>query len=139
MEKISDAVFDLDAVRVFLHVLSVTVWVGGQIALAAVMPALRRSNRESSLVVANAFQNVAWPAFGLALVTGFWAMLDAYTGDVSTGWSRLVGIKILVVLLSGLAAYAHQRTTKSIFKAVTASFALLTALVALLMGAVLSG
>ena len=139
MEEVSDAVFNLDAVRVFLHVLSVTVWVGGQIALGAIMPALRRSNRESTLVVARAYQTVAWPAFGVALATGFWAMLDAYTDEVTAGWSRLVGIKIFVVLLSGAAALAHQRTNSSLLKAITAAIALFTALVALLMGAILTG
>ncbi len=139
MKEISDAVFDLDAVRVFIHVLSVTVWVGGQIVLAAIMPALRKSNRESTLVVARAYNNVAWPAFGIALLTGFWSMLDAYADEVTSAWSQLIGIKIFIVLLSGAAALAHQRTSNSLLKAVSAAIALLTALTALLMGAILTG
>jgi len=31
-----------DTIRVFLHVLAATVWVGGQITLTALVPALRR-------------------------------------------------------------------------------------------------
>ncbi len=139
MEEVSDAVFDLDAVRVFIHVLSITVWVGGQIVLGAVMPALRKSNRESTLVVANAYNKVAWPAFGVALLTGFWGMLDAYADEVTSAWSQLIGIKIFVVLLSGAAAFAHQRTSNTMLKAASAAIALLLALVALFMGAVLTG
>jgi uncharacterized membrane protein len=30
-----------DTVRLFLHVLAATVWVGGQLTLAALVPALR--------------------------------------------------------------------------------------------------
>lgn len=136
--ELRDAVLDLDAVRVALHVLSVSVWVGGQIVLAAIVPVLRRHNRESMQMVARAFQRVAWPAFGLALITGFWGML-AVSDDVSSGWSQLIGIKILVVLLSGVAAYWHQHSNAQVIKAVAAAGALITALAALLMGAMLSG
>jgi len=31
-----------ETVRLFLHVLAATVWVGGQLTLAALVPALRR-------------------------------------------------------------------------------------------------
>jgi len=33
---------NVDTVRLFLHVLAATVWVGGQLTLAALVPALRR-------------------------------------------------------------------------------------------------
>jgi len=32
---------DWETIRLFLHVLAATVWVGGQITLAALVPALR--------------------------------------------------------------------------------------------------
>lgn len=34
-----------DTVRMFVHVLAATVWVGGQLTLAALVPALRHSAR----------------------------------------------------------------------------------------------
>src|SRR4051812_48787197 len=37
---------DLDTVRLFLHVLAATVWVGGQLVLAALVPALRATGSD---------------------------------------------------------------------------------------------
>ena len=61
---------DLETVRLFLHVLAATVWVGGQITLAALVPALRAAGADAPKAAANAFTRVAWPAFGVLLVTG---------------------------------------------------------------------
>jgi len=36
-----------DTVRLFLHVLAATIWVGGQLVLAALIPVLRRFGSEA--------------------------------------------------------------------------------------------
>jgi uncharacterized membrane protein len=57
---------DWETVRLFLHVLAATIWVGGQLTLAALVPALRGTAEGVTRVAARAFNRVAWPA-GLAV------------------------------------------------------------------------
>jgi putative copper export protein len=59
-------------VRLFLHVLAATVWVGGQLTLAALVPVLRRQGPDAPRVAARRFSLVAWPAYGVLLITGVW-------------------------------------------------------------------
>lgn len=62
----------MDDLRLFLHALTASVWVGGQLVLGALVPALRRVAPEAPRAAAQAFGRVAWPAFALLLVTGAW-------------------------------------------------------------------
>ena len=48
-----------DTIRLFLHVLAATVWVGGQLTLAALVPALRGLGTEIPRSAARAFNRVA--------------------------------------------------------------------------------
>ena len=59
---------DLETVRLFLHVLAATIWVGGQLVLAALVPALRGAGAEVPRPAARAFNRIAWPAFGVLIV-----------------------------------------------------------------------
>jgi putative copper export protein len=61
-----------DTVRLFLHVLAATIWVGGQLVLAALVPALRRFGADVTAAAARRFNQVAWTAFGVLIVTGIW-------------------------------------------------------------------
>ena len=63
---------DLDTLRLFLHVLAAAVWVGGQITLAALVPALRAAGTEVPRAAARAFNRIAWPAFAVLVLTGVW-------------------------------------------------------------------
>jgi putative copper export protein len=50
---------DIDVIRLTLHVLAATIWVGGQIVLVALMGTLRRAAPEAVVLVAHAY---AWVA-----------------------------------------------------------------------------
>ena len=76
-----------DTVRLFLHVLAATVWVGGQLTLAALVPALRRLGAEIPRAAARRFNQVAWPAFAVLILTGIWnviAVRSQITGSYET-------------------------------------------------------
>src|SRR5215469_8206155 len=64
-----------DTVRLFLHVLAATIWVGGQITLAALVPVLRRMGTEIPAAAARRFNQVSWPAFIVLILTGVWNVI----------------------------------------------------------------
>jgi putative copper export protein len=127
-----------ETVRLFLHVLGATVWVGGQLVLGALVPALRRAAPEAPAAAARAFDRIAWPAFALLLVTGVWNVV-AVRDEVHGAYQVTLVVKLVLVAGSGLAAYAHIRATtprgRGLFGALTAALAL----GALLLGVLLAG
>jgi putative copper export protein len=78
---------DWDTVRLFLHVLAATVWVGGQLTLAALVPVLRRQGPEAPRAAARRFNLVAWPAYGVLIATGIWNIVAA--GPVTATYRTL--------------------------------------------------
>jgi putative copper export protein len=62
-------------VRLFLHVLGATVWVGGQLTLAGLVPGLRRVSPDAPRAVARRFNVIAWVAFAVLIATGIWNIL----------------------------------------------------------------
>ena len=123
---------DWETIRLFLHVLGATVWVGGQITLAALVPALRGTADGVTKVAARAFNHIAWPAFGLLVVTGVWNVLAL--DDPSESYQRTLMLKYGLVLASGVTAYLHQRATSPRAMAVYGALTGLTALGALFVG-----
>jgi len=134
---VRDVTFDSETLRVLLHVLAVCVWVGGQIVVGAIVPALRRTHPEALPGIAKAFGRIAWPFFGIAVFTGIWNMVSL--PGTSAGWNALLGIKMLLVALSGASAWLHQSTDKTSVRGASAGVALLASLAALVMGVMLSG
>lgn len=138
MNEVREVAFNLDTVRVLLHVIAVAIWVGGQIVVGAVVPVVSRAYPGSGKVAAKAFSRVAWPAFGIAVATGLWSMLSIPSSETSRGWSMLLGFKMLLVLISGVGALVHQNAGDNVMKrGISAGVALLCALTALLFGVML--
>lgn len=142
---IRDFSLDLDALRSFLHLLGVTVWVGGQIVVAGLVPLLRRMDRRAGPVAdgemnatqqaARRFGRIAWPFFALAVITGLWAIGDL-EWSASTGlWKTLFFVKMALVAASGVGAWLHARAQRAPERALFASVASLSALAALLIAA----
>jgi putative copper export protein len=127
-----------DTIRLFLHVLAATVWVGGQITLAALVPVLRRLGADIPRAAARRFNQVAWPAFGVLLVTGIWNIV-AVRSEVTGSYETTLIIKLIVVVISGVTAALHTRATSTTGLAVFGALTGISALAALFLGIVLAG
>ena len=127
----------LETVRLFLHVLAATVWVGGQLVLAALVPALRSAGADVPRIAARAFNRVAWPAFGVLILTGIWNIVAE--GDRGDAYRTTLMIKLTVVAACGVTAFLHARATTRRGMAVFGALTGLSALAALLLGIVLAG
>lgn len=98
--------------RVFLHVLAATVWVGGQLALASVVPVVRREAGTVPLrAVARRFQQVAWPAYAVLVATGVWNLFAVDVADASGEYLATLFAKLGLVAVSGVAAAGHALAT----------------------------
>jgi putative copper export protein len=126
-----------DTVRLFLHVLAATVWVGGQLTLAFLVPPLRRLGAELPRAAARAFNRVAWPAFAVLLATGAWNMI-AVRGQLHGAYQVTLSVKLAVVAVSGVTAWLHARAKSPAGLAAFGALTGLSALAALFLGVLLA-
>jgi putative copper export protein len=127
-----------DTIRLFLHVLAATVWVGGQLTLAVLVPALRGLGAQVPRSAARAFTRVAWPAFAVLLATGVWNVI-AERGKVTGDYQVTLIVKLAVVAVSGVTAWLHARAKSPAGLAVFGALTGLSALGALFLGVLLAG
>jgi putative copper export protein len=123
-----------------LHVLSATIWVGGQIVLAALVGPIRRASPEALAPAARAFAWVAWPAFAVLLATGMWNLQVGgrmSPGGMEGGYGTTLMIKMVLVVLSGIGAALHTFTKNPTLKGIWGVVGLLGAVGALLFGVAL--
>jgi putative copper export protein len=126
-----------DTVRLFLHVLAATVWVGGQLTLAALVPVLRAVSPTAPRVAARRFNLVAWPAYLVLIGTGIWNVI-AVQSQVHGSYQTTLTAKVAVVAASGLSALLHTRAKTTAGLAVWGALTGLTALGALFLGVLLA-
>ncbi len=123
-----------DTIRLALHIGAASIWLGGQLVLASIVPAVARENRAVLPVIAKQFARIAWPAFAVLVLTGMWSLM---TMDISATDGRTqvaVFVKIIVGVMSGVAAAVHAVGTSRLAKAVGGAVGLLAAMVALVLG-----
>lgn len=129
----------VDSIRLFLHVLAATVWVGGQLTLAGLVPGLRALGPDVPATVARRFARVAWPAYAVLIVTGIWNVVAVHPSQQSGPWRAALWVKLAVVALSGVSAWLHGRAQTRRGVAVWGALSGSTAMAALLLGVVLEG
>ena len=128
-----------NTIRLFLHVLAATVWVGGQLTLAGLVPALRVLGPDAPRTVARRFNRIAWPAFGVLFLTGLWNLAETHVGDRSSEWIVTLFAKLAIVALSGISAALHTRAATKKALAIWGALSGLSALLALFYGVQLHG
>jgi putative copper export protein len=141
-------------IRVFLHVLAATVWVGGQLTLGVLITAVRPAGPERIRAVARRFQQVAWPAFAVLLATGVWNLFALDAAEQRGPWLVTLLVKLVCVAVTGTAAAIHvlvaaprvRRATDEAARRKAAAFSgacegisVLFAIAALFLGVLLSG
>ena len=128
----------LDGLRLSLHVLAAAVWVGGQVTLAGLVPTARRIGPDAPGALARAFARVQWPAYAVLVATGIWNV--GVVGSHAHGaWQAVLGVKVAVVLLAGLAAFLHTRARSRGALAAWGAIAGTASVTALVMGVFLAG
>ena len=126
-----------DSIRLFLHVLAASVWVGGQIVLGGLVPKLRQVAPESLKVAANAFARIAWPAFAIVVVTGMWNILDIKVGDMSTEYQVSMFVHVLLAMAAAMFVVIHSVGKTKLALALGGALGLLTSLGAMFVGILL--
>ena len=136
----------------FLHIVAACIWIGGQVTVAVVLPALR-GHPDLIRTIGRRFQVLAWSAYGVLIVTGAGnaLLMGLGWGDLTgTTEGRLLLEKLGLVLLSGAAAAVHvfvqaprsrarlSHRAFSAWSAVLGSVSLLAALGAALYGVVIA-
>jgi putative copper export protein len=129
-----------DTIRLFLHVLAATIWVGGQLVLAALVPVLRRFGADPVSAAARRFNQVALTAFGVLVVTGIWNIVAVRSQiNSSASYRTTLIVKLAVVVISGIAAFLHVRARTARSRAIFGALTGLSALAALFLGVLLAG
>jgi putative copper export protein len=128
----------LDGIRVSIHVLAAAVWVGGQATMAGLVPTARGLAEDAPRTLARAFARIQWPAYALLVITGLWN-ISAVHGGQPRAWQVVLGVKIAVVALAGIAAWLHTRASTRAALAAWGAVSSLSSLAALVMGVFLAG
>lgn len=121
-------------IRLFLHVLAATVWVGGQLTLAGLVPVVRKLGPEATKTVARQFDRIAWPAFAVLIATGIWNLVEVDIADASSEYQATVLAKLLLVGLTGGGAAAHRAASSKKVLAIGGAASAIGALGALFLG-----
>lgn len=131
--------FDLQLIRLVVHVLAATIWVGGQFVLAGLLPTLRGLGDDATAKVARAFNRLAWPAYVVLLGTGIWNLFEVNFSDRTTQYQVVLLCKLLAVAATGIGAALHVISRSKIALAIGGSLAGAGALAALTLGVWLHG
>lgn len=103
-----------DAIRLFLHILAASIWVGGQFVMLGVIDTAKGIHHIAMVKLCKALGWLSWPALVVLIVTGIWNV-DTFRGTTWTmGWKIVLVVKIVMVVIAGLTAFLHGKITAKI-------------------------
>lgn len=129
---------DADTIRLFLHALGATLWVGGQLVLAPMVPALREVSPDAPRAAARRFGPVAGVGYLILLVSGIWNTAEVDFEARSDAYGATFGLKMTLFLISGMGAGLHIYAKKPAVKGAAAAVGTLAAVGALFLGMLLT-
>jgi len=129
----------LTALRLTLHILAATIWVGGQFVMLGLLPTARSLGGDATKSLARAFAKLSWPAFVVLVITGFWNVAALHGSTKTSGWNAVLGVKYVLVILAGLGAWLHGRAKSKAATGAWGSIAGLASILALVAGVLLAG
>ena len=129
----------LTALRLSLHVLAATIFVGGQFTVAGLVPTLRRMGTDAPKTVARQFARLQWPAYAVLVATGFWNIAALNNDHHTHAWTVVLVVKIVVVALTGAAAAIHSNARSKALIGMFGGIAGLGAVASLVLGVLLAG
>ena len=126
-----------DTIRLTLHVLAAAVWVGGQFTLAGLVPTLRAENAELPKKIARRFNRLAWPAYGVLVLTGIWNLMKHDMASQTNAYNLTVFLKLAIVAVAGIAAFVHSNTRSKAVLAIGGALSGLASIAAVFVGILL--
>jgi putative copper export protein len=129
----------LTILRLSLHVLAATIWVGGQFVILGLLPTIRGFGDTAPRKVAQAFGRLSWPAFWILVASGVWNFLAINHAHATSSWNVVFGIKMVCVLAAGVGTYLHTRATSPQRRGMFAGIAALASIAALVLGVAIAG
>lgn len=136
-----DGVLDvrLSTIRIFLHILAATVWVGGQFTVAFLLPAIRSLGTDAPRTLARRFAWFAWGAYAVLVATGVWNLFAIEVGGATDEYLVTLFVKLGLVAVSGIAAATHALARSRALIAAGGAVSGVAALGALFLGVLLRG
>ena len=125
--------------RLALHVLAASVWVGGQLVVAGLLPTVRGLGDSAPRKIASAFGRLSWPAFWLLVATGVWNYLAVDHAHATSAWNAVFGVKMVLVVAAGLGAFLHTKATSPKSRGMFAGIGALASIATLVLGVALAG
>ena len=127
-----------EALRLFLHVLAASVWVGGQLVLGALVPRVRATNPDALRTIATAFGRVAWPAFAVAVVTGLWNLMEVDPTEHGNAYLVTLAVKLGLVGVAAISTLIHSNSRSKLGLALGGAVGLLSSLAVVWFGILLT-